>query len=359
MSTQLALQKSPVSSPSDVIVLDNKVPDRVIWPIAGGKGGTGKSTLTANMGVALALLGYKVILVDGDLGGADLHLFFNQIAPPRSISNFLTKDVETLRDVVLPTPSANLKIVCGGNEMVGLANLPYMVKEKLLRHIQDLDADFILLDLGAGTSYNTLDLFSISDEGMIVCTPEPQARVDAYGFIKNTVYRKLRRRFAKNEAIRKGVIERFATGSGRKSGRIRELLELIYAADETAGVEAETMLRAFRPQAYLKPGAKQEADRRSPALYRAGQRVSLHGNEICRLRSQRHEDLGCLRAPSALADRVAEIPLCARPLQSCHERPEGRRSATSYYRRSLPENGGHGKGRSEVLVISPLSATIF
>ena len=251
MSTQLALQKSPVSSPSDVIVLDSKVPDRIIWPIAGGKGGTGKSTLTANMGVALALLGYKVILVDGDLGGADLHLFFNQIAPPRSISNFLTKDVETLRDVVLPTPSANLKIVCGGNEMVGLANLPYMVKEKLLRHIQDLDADFILLDLGAGTSYNTLDMFSLSDEGMIVCTPEPQARVDAYGFIKNTVYRKLRRRFAKNEAIRKGVIERFATGSGRKSGRIRELLELIYAADETAGAEAETLVRAFRPKLIL------------------------------------------------------------------------------------------------------------
>ena len=251
MSTQLALEKSPVSSASDVIVLDSKIPDRIIWPIAGGKGGTGKSTLTANLGVALALLGYKVILVDGDLGGADLHLFFNQIAPPRSISNFLTKDVETLRDVVLPTPSANLKIVCGGNEMVGLANLPYMVKEKLLRHIRDLDADFILLDLGAGTSYNTLDLFSLSDQGMIVCTPEPQARVDAYGFIKNTVYRKLRRRFAKNEDIRKGVIERFATGSGRKSGRIRELLELIYAADETAGVEAETLLRAFRPKLIL------------------------------------------------------------------------------------------------------------
>ena len=251
MSTQLALEKSPVSSSSDVIVLDSKVPDRIIWPIAGGKGGTGKSTLTANLGVALALLGYKVILVDGDLGGADLHLFFNQIAPPRSISNFLTKDVETLRDIVLPTPSANLKIVCGGNEMVGLANLPYMVKEKLLRHIRDLDADFILLDLGAGTSYNTLDLFSLSEQGMIVCTPEPQARVDAYGFIKNTVYRKLRRRFAKNEDIRKGVIERFATGSGRKSGRIRELLELIYAADETAGVEAETLLRAFRPKLIL------------------------------------------------------------------------------------------------------------
>ena len=251
MSTELALEKSSALTPSDATELGNKVPNRVIWPIAGGKGGTGKSTLTANMGVALALLGYKVILVDGDLGCADLHLFFNQIAPPRSLSNFLSKDVETLRDVLLPTPSANLKIVCGGNEMVGLANLPFMVKEKLLRHIKALDADYILLDLGAGTSYNTLDFFSLSGQGIIVSNPEPQARVDAYGFLKNTVYRKLRRRFSKNEDIRKGVIEQFVIGSGRKNGRLTDLLELIYATSESAGVEAESMLRSFRPKLIL------------------------------------------------------------------------------------------------------------
>ena len=73
MSVQPRLASESVSN---LIVLDSKVPDTIIWPVAGGKGGTGKSTLTANLGVGLSLLGYKVILVDGDLGGADLHLFF-------------------------------------------------------------------------------------------------------------------------------------------------------------------------------------------------------------------------------------------------------------------------------------------
>ncbi|MFP6592117.1 MAG: P-loop NTPase, partial [Candidatus Latescibacterota bacterium] len=99
-----AKPERPATSPSNVIVLDSGAPDTIIWPVAGGKGGTGKSTLTANMGVGLALLGYKVIIVDGDLGGADLHLFFDQVSPPKSLSTFLTREVGTLRDVLLPTP---------------------------------------------------------------------------------------------------------------------------------------------------------------------------------------------------------------------------------------------------------------
>lgn len=247
MSTPLALDRRP---DLNVIVLDSKVPKKVVWPIAGGKGGTGKSTLTANIGVGLSLLGYKVILVDGDLGGADLHLFFDQIAPSRSLSNFLTKEIPSLKDVLLSTPSENLKLICGGNEMIGLANLPFRVKEKLMRHILSLDADFVLIDLGAGTSFNTLDLFTMSNEGLIVCTPEPHARVDAYGFIKNTVYRKLRRRFSKNTPV-KETIEKFARLAGRKSGRIRELLDLIHQVDYQAGEEAVEILETYKPKLIL------------------------------------------------------------------------------------------------------------
>jgi flagellar biosynthesis protein FlhG len=247
MSTPLVTEEQ---SSLDTIVLDGDVPSKAIWPIAGGKGGTGKSTLTANIGVGLSLLGYKVILVDCDLGGADLHLFFDQIAPARSLSHFLTKETATLKEVLLPTPSENLKLVCGGNEMIGLANLPYVVKEKLLRHIMTLDADFVLIDLGAGTTFNTLDVFTLSDDGLIVCTPEPHARVDAYGFIKNTVYRKLRRQFAKN-ALVKSTIEEFARKSGRKSGRIRELLERITQIDPDAGEVAKALMADYCPRLIL------------------------------------------------------------------------------------------------------------
>ena len=247
MSLPLELESRPESN---LIVLESKVPAKTIWPIAGGKGGTGKSTIAANLGVGLSLLGYKVILVDGDLGGADLHLFFDQIAPPRSLNQFFAKEVDSLKDVLLPTPHENLKLICGGNEMVGLANLSYQTKERLKRHIQSLDADYVLIDLGAGTSYNTLDFFSLSDEGIIVCTPEPHARVDAYGFIKNTVYRRLRRHFNKNESVKK-VIEEFARQSGRKSGRIKELLELIAGQGSQVGEEAAELLRAYRPKLVL------------------------------------------------------------------------------------------------------------
>ncbi len=247
MSTQLVTEERPASGN---IVLNGSMPSTAIWPIAGGKGGTGKSTLTANIGVGLSLLGYKVVLVDCDLGGADLHLFFDQIAPARSLSHFLTKETATLKEVLLPTPSENLKLICGGNEMIGLANLPYVVKEKLVRHIMKLDADFVLIDLGAGTAFNTLDFFTLSDDGLIVCTPEPHARVDAYGFIKNTVYRKLRRKFAKNEAV-KATIEQFARKSGRKSGRISELLKLITETESEAGISAKALMASYHPRLIL------------------------------------------------------------------------------------------------------------
>ena len=233
-----------------IIVLDTKVPDKVIWPIAGGKGGTGKSTIAANLGVGLSLLGYKVVLVDGDLGGADLHLFFDQIAPPKSLNNFLSREVDKLEDVMLTTPQENLKLICGGNEMVSLANIPFLTKEKLKRHIKKLDADFVLIDLGAGTSYNTLDLFSLSEEGIIVCTPEPHARVDAYGFLKNMVYRKLQRHFSKNIPI-KATIDRFARQGGRRTGRMRELVEQLLKQDPMAGREAVDLLATFKPKLIL------------------------------------------------------------------------------------------------------------
>ena len=253
MTLQLKIEakpERPAASPSNVIVLDSKVPDTIIWPVAGGKGGTGKSTLTANMGVGLALLGYKVILVDGDLGGADLHLFFDQVSPPKSLSTFLTREVGTLREVLLPTPNENLRIICGGSELVGMANLSYAAKAKLIHHIRSLDADYVLIDLGAGSAYNTLDIFALSDEGIIVTTPEPQARIDAYGFLKNTVYRKLKRLFNKNRAA-SASIATFAREAGRKSGRMEDLLEGLSSVDPFAGQEARAMLDSYRPKLIL------------------------------------------------------------------------------------------------------------
>jgi flagellar biosynthesis protein FlhG len=221
-----------------------------IWPVAGGKGGTGKSTMTANIGIGLAMLGYKVVLVDCDLGGADLHLFFDQIAPPRSLASFINKEYDSLEEIMLPTPNENLHIICGGNEMIGMANMSFKAKQKIIRHLYKLEADYVIIDLGAGSTFNTLDFFSLSDEGLLVCTPEPQARVDAYGFIKNAVYRKLNRLFCAESDSRLAV-EKFARDAGSRSGRLGELVESLGHLDPSAADQAHRCLKNFRPRLLL------------------------------------------------------------------------------------------------------------
>ena len=81
---------------SSTILLENFSLEKRIWAVAGGKGGTGKTVLTSNLGVGLAILGYKVILIDADLGGADLHLSFGMPVPKRNLNDFLSGRVESL-----------------------------------------------------------------------------------------------------------------------------------------------------------------------------------------------------------------------------------------------------------------------
>lgn len=234
------------SKHSPEILLDRFELDKKVWAVAGGKGGTGKTVITSNLGVGLAILGHKVILIDGDLGGADLHLNFGIPLPKRNLSHFLSGKVAQLSDVILPTRSANLNLICGGNELIGLANLSYQRKEKLKRHINRLDADFILVDLGAGTAYDTLDFFVISNEGIIVCNPEPQSKIDAYAFVKNAVYRRFLQCFGRN-TILKDLILKFGN-NGQRALKIKDLIGLIADKNPDYGEQAQSLVDAFSPK---------------------------------------------------------------------------------------------------------------
>ena len=245
------------------ILLDNFTLEKRTWAVAGGKGGTGKTVLTSNLGVGLAILGYKVILIDADLGGADLHLSFGMPVPKRNLNDFLSGRLSSLEDVILPTPSSNLSIICGGSELIGLANLPHQRKEKLKRHIKNLDADFILVDLGAGTAFNTLDFFIISNEGIIVCNPEPQAKIDAYAFVKNAVYRRFLQTFGRNTILR-DIILTFGN-SGQRATKIRNLVQKLGDQSPEFGEQAQSLVEDFSPKLIMnkvrKKGQLEDAER--------------------------------------------------------------------------------------------------
>lgn len=162
-----------------------------IWAIGGGKGGVGKSLFAANVSICLALLGHKVVSIDLDLGGANLHTCLGVAIPEMTLSDYVTKKTSDLNDLITPTPVKNLSIISGAQDEVGMANLKYLQKTKLMNKLQKLDADYIIFDLGAGTTFNTLDFFIMAHKGILVVLPEPTSIENTYRFIKSMFHRKL------------------------------------------------------------------------------------------------------------------------------------------------------------------------
>ncbi len=160
----------------DIIFILQENTAKKVWTFAGGKGGTGKTAVTANIGVALATMGYRIILVDADLGGANLHTILNIKRPKLTLTDFLNRRVTNLNDILLDTPSENLRLISGGSDMVGLANISFQAKIRLQKHLEMLESDYILIDLGAGTSYNTLDFFILRPRASSSQTPSPPRR---------------------------------------------------------------------------------------------------------------------------------------------------------------------------------------
>lgn len=163
-----------------------------VWAIGGGKGGVGKSLVTANVSLCLALMGYKVVAIDLDLGGANLHTCLGVPIPDKTLSDYLSKKVMSLEELKTPTMVNNLSVISGAQDDVGIANLKQLHKTKILNKLHELEADFVLLDLGAGTSFNTLDFFISSDKGILTALPEPTSIENTYRFIKSFFYRKLK-----------------------------------------------------------------------------------------------------------------------------------------------------------------------
>ena len=123
-----------------------------IWPIGGGKGGSGKTFLTSVLARLLAESGKRTLLVDLDLGAANLHTLVDVAYPTKSLSDFIRRKTPFLQDTVLQTPTPNLFLISGAHDSLDIANLPYEQKIKIVKAISKLEYDWILLDLGVDLS---------------------------------------------------------------------------------------------------------------------------------------------------------------------------------------------------------------
>lgn len=222
-------------------------PNRQIWSIGGGKGGIGKSVLTAALGWQLARMGRRVVLVDADLGGANLHTCLGLPGPERTLGDFIQRRVEKIDDVVVDTPFPRLRLVSGASDFLGAANIKYQQKVRVLNKVRSLDVDIVLIDLGAGTSHNIIDFFLVSDIGILTVVPEPTSIENGYRFIKSALYRRLRGA-ATTEAARE-VID--AALDPKNAAGIRSPLELLAAVERESPESVAPLRRAmaeFQPR---------------------------------------------------------------------------------------------------------------
>lgn len=166
--------------------------EKTIWAVGGGKGGTGKSFVSASMAIHLASLEKDVTLIDADLGGPNLHTFLGMKDSNLDLGDFVTNKVPNLKDTVILTPFVGLKLIKGAENVLFMANLNYYKKMKLIRHIKTFDAKRVIIDIGTGASYNCIDFFLLSNPGILVVNPEPTSIENAYYFLKSCIIRILK-----------------------------------------------------------------------------------------------------------------------------------------------------------------------
>ncbi|HLW55753.1 MAG TPA: P-loop NTPase [Bacteriovoracaceae bacterium] len=221
-------------------------PTKKIWAVGGGKGGVGKSLVSANVSICLALMGHKVVAVDLDLGGANLHTCLGLPIPSATLSDYIAGKVSRFEDLLVSTPIANLKIISGAQDELSMANLKNLHKNELIQKLNELEADYILFDLGAGTAFNTIDFFINADKGILVVLPEPTSIENTYRFIKSVFYRRLKTIEGievVEPLIEEALNSKIATGQMTPA----DLVKKIASEHPELGARIRTVLSGLRP----------------------------------------------------------------------------------------------------------------
>ncbi len=225
-----------------------------IIPIGGGKGGVGKTMVATNLGIALSKLGHSTIIVDLDLGGSNLHSCLGFPNRHPGIGDYLRFQKIPFEELPIQTEWPNLKFIPGDGRIPFMANITYIQKKKLITEIKSLPARYVLLDLGAGTSFNTLDLFRISKTGLIVTQAEKHALLNMLTFLKNTIYRSIDRAFNKRWEAQNAFQNACFRPMANKPETLQSIRNKVAKVDREAAEIIDSICDSIRPRIILNFG---------------------------------------------------------------------------------------------------------
>lgn len=243
-----------------------------IIPVASGKGGVGKSLLSANLAIALGQSGKKVVLADLDLGASNLHLVLGQSSPKFGLGTWLTGKGD-ISEIITPTEYENVDFIAGDSEIPGLAQLKAPQRSRLIKAFKGLDCDYLIIDLGAGTHQIILDLFLLSPQGIVVTAPTTTAVLNGYLFLKNAVFRLMQSSFKPTSAASKYLTKLKQDSSNLQRLYIPKMIEEIRSIDPASAAKFEENMKIFRPRLIMnmiddpKDADRAQKIRRSCAQY--------------------------------------------------------------------------------------------
>ncbi|MBC7661268.1 MAG: AAA family ATPase [Chitinophagaceae bacterium] len=166
-----------------------------IIAVGGGKGGVGKSIVSANLAATIAQYGFRVLVVDLDLNCSNLHSHFGVSMPKKNLADFVLTQRVGFRDLMLPASIPNVAFIAGGKEeawseyMEQSSDHLLPLWQAIVASKQQSKVDIVILDLGAGTQRHTMDFFSAAHLGVVTVLPEPTSIENAYVFFKMTLWK--------------------------------------------------------------------------------------------------------------------------------------------------------------------------
>ncbi len=228
-----------------------------ILAIGGGKGGVGKSFVAANLSYTLARAGYRVVAVDADLEGPNLHTCLGVRNTRVGLADFVAGREDDLGKLLLETPEHGLQLIAGTYANLDQPQPGHLRRVEFLRGLRQLDTDFVLIDLGAGSQAATLDYFLVADEGLMVLQPEPTSVENAYAFLRAAFYRRLRLAVLGQDVrslIREAVDQRNELGIRSPLDLLREIESL----DPVEGRRLVEIMSQFRPRIIINDVERKE-----------------------------------------------------------------------------------------------------
>ena len=217
-----------------------------IWAVGGGKGGTGKTFIAANLAIALTKAGKRVLVVDADLGCANLHTCLG-VQPRVTLSDFIKGKIRDIEKVLIQTEIGGLALISGAQDYLEIANPKHSQKMRLIRQIHELNFEYIILDLGAGTSFTNLDFFLTADTGILSVIPEPTSIENVYRFIKSAFYRRFKK-IARDPEVKAIITLAMDEKNERGIRTPHDLIEQVCSIDEKGGQKLKEAVFSFQPK---------------------------------------------------------------------------------------------------------------